>query len=118
MGLLEAHELLVPHPVREEVSRIGSGRLEFGMGTAIGSTDQRQWMLEDLAERLLIVIDPAAHPEFSLQIFLYRQVEHHVHRMLTLGGCNLRNSTAREVFVLLGCRFNNRFFEIEPCQLT
>src|SRR3954462_13495390 len=93
--------MLVAYPMGEEVGRISAEGQELRMRTAVRGTDQRQWMLDNLAERFFIVIDEVEQGKLGLQILFHREVEQKVDRMLALvPGC-FGYRSAFQMFVLV-----------------
>ncbi len=82
MSLLQAHHLLVPDPVGQQVHRPAAQRLVPGMGTAVGDTGVGVGVIQDFRNGFSVSPGSRVEGEFGPQAFVYGQVQHGVHGVL------------------------------------
>jgi hypothetical protein len=100
VGFFKAHDLSVTYPMGEEMSGVPTKREKLGVCSTIGSADQRQWVLQDGRQRVVIVVNEILHGELGFEVFLHRQIEKRINRMLALLLGNLRDGAPFQRSVL------------------
>ncbi len=104
--VLQRHDLLLPHPVREQIRGVAIVGAENDVRTTVRLSDDRIWARQQRFHRRFIAVHFAPF-EFGLQVFFQNEIEQRVEHVLVLFPRNLGNALSRELLVLRQRRFEH-----------